>query len=55
MSRNVFENNEPISAEEATKFGHKMHSLLPPLPEGKHYEIVTLESGRQAVVLEDGS
>lgn len=51
--RNVFENNEPpISAEEASKYGGKMHSLLPPAPEGHHYDLLTLASGRVAVIIE---
>jgi len=54
MTRNVFENNDPqpISKEESLKHGSKMHSLLPAVEEGHHYELMTLESGRVVVVVE---
>lgn len=52
--RNVFEQNSepPITADEAMKYGGKMHSMLPPTPAGSHYELATLESGRVVVILE---
>ena len=53
--RNVFENNEPpITSEEAMKYGGKMHSTLPPARAGYHYELVKLESGQVAVIIEQG-
>ncbi|QJD49789.1 hypothetical protein SEA_CLUBPENGUIN_65 [Streptomyces phage ClubPenguin] len=51
--RNAFDSvNPPISQEEALKYGGKMHSLLPPAPPGHHYGLITLNSGRVAVVIE---
>lgn len=53
MARNAFENNDPkVTQEEALELGDKVHSLLPPLAEGYHYDLTQLTNGRSAVVVE---
>lgn len=55
-SRNAFENNEEkpeVTREEAVKLGDKVQALLPPQPEGKHYELVELTAGTAVVIQDD--
>ncbi|AWN06162.1 hypothetical protein SEA_MIEK_60 [Streptomyces phage Miek] len=55
MARNVFEENEErpeVTRDEALQYGSKVHALLPPLEDGKHYEFVNLTAGT-AIIVED--
>jgi hypothetical protein len=57
VSRNVFDGNHSemaLTEKEAEEYGGKMHSLLPTLDEGRHYELRILESGRVVVIVEQG-
>lgn len=49
MPRNMFEENEVNPDEDAQILGDDPHILLPPLAEGREYEITQLPSGRSAV------
>lgn len=54
MTRNVFENNDPkLEPEDEKALGEIPHIVLPPLADGHKYEIATLPSGGQAVVVAD--
>lgn len=51
MSRNVFEENDPIvTDEEALKYGDKMAAVLPKLGEDEYYEVVDLSNGKTGIV-----
>lgn len=51
VSRNVFDKSPAIPPEDFEFLKDKLHVLLPPPTDGSHYELVTLPSGNQAVVL----
>lgn len=53
-SRNVFENHSVgLNEEDNKKLSGKAYSMMPPLAEGYHYELVKVSAGVAVVVEED--
>lgn len=58
MPRNEFETGMSLEDEQQDRKELIQHGgpyiMLPPLSEGHRYELVTLSSGRQAVIVKEG-